>query len=170
VAEWCRGLADGDAAALAAAVAYYRKVIDPLQLGQVLEDLAVVHAVAGHVAAARAALREAVGVYEGLGAEWDIRRADARVRPYGIRRRHLAARRPATGWDALTPTEARVAALVGEGLSNPDIAARLFLSRNTVQSHVSRVLAKLQARSRVEVAMAAAARQRRSGQLPAAPA
>jgi DNA-binding NarL/FixJ family response regulator len=34
------------------------------------------------------------------------------------------------------------------------------LSRNTVQSHVSRVLAKLQARSRVEVAMAAAARQR----------
>jgi hypothetical protein len=49
---------------------------------------------------------------------------------------------------------------VSAGLSNPDIAARLFLSRNTVQSHMSRVLAKLQARSRVEVAMAAAARQR----------
>jgi DNA-binding CsgD family transcriptional regulator len=169
-AEWCQGLADGDAAALAGVVAYYRAVINPLHLGGALEDLAVAHAAAGDVAAARAALREAVAVYAGLGAEWDIRRADARVRPFGIRRRHLAARRPATGWDALTPTEAKIAGLVGEGLSNPDIAARLFLSRNTVQSHMSKVLAKLQARSRVEVAMAAAARQRRSGQLPAAPA
>jgi DNA-binding CsgD family transcriptional regulator len=169
-AAWCRGLADGDAAALAEVAACYRRIARPLELGQVLEDLAAVRAAAGDVAAARAALREAVQVYAGLGAEWDIRRADARVRPYGIRRRHLAARRPATGWDALTPTEAKIAALVGEGLSNPDIAARLFLSRNTVQSHVSKVLAKLQARSRVEVAMAAAARQRQSGQLPAAPA
>jgi DNA-binding CsgD family transcriptional regulator len=162
VARLCRGLADGDAAALGEAVAYYRTVTRPLALGQALEDLAVVRAAAGDVAAAKAALREAVQLYAGLGAEWDIRRADARVRPYGIRRRHLAARRPATGWDALTPTEAKIAALVGEGLSNPDIGKRLFLSRNTVQSHMRQVLGKLQARSRVEVAMAAAAR----GQLP----
>jgi DNA-binding CsgD family transcriptional regulator len=169
-AAWCRGLADGDAAALGEAVAYYRTVARPLELGQALEDLAVVRAAAGDAMAAKAALREAVQVYDGLGAEWDIRRADARVRPYGIRRRHLGARRPVTGWGALTPTEAKIAALVGEGLSNPDIAARLFLSRNTVQSHMRQVLAKLQARSRVEVAMAAAARQRRAGQLPAQPA
>jgi DNA-binding NarL/FixJ family response regulator len=42
--------------------------------------------------------------------------------------------------------------LVAEGLSNPDIAAGLFLSRNTVQTHVSRILAKLGARSRTEIA------------------
>jgi DNA-binding CsgD family transcriptional regulator len=165
-ARWCRGLADGDAAALAGAVAYYRTLTRPLELGQALEDLAVVRAAAGEVAAAKAALQEAVQVYAGLGAEWDIRRADARVRPFGIRRRHLAARRPAAGWDALTPTEAKIAALVGEGLSNPDIGKRLFLSRNTVQSHMRQVLAKLQARSRVEVATAAAARRPRPGQVP----
>ena len=55
------------------------------------------------------------------------------------------------GWAALTPTEVKVAYLVGEGLSNPDIGKRLFLSRYTVQVHVSKILAKLQVRSRVEV-------------------
>lgn len=55
-------------------------------------------------------------------------------------------------WDALTPTEQKVAHLVADGLSNPDIAAELFLSRNTVQTHVSHILAKLGARSRAEVA------------------
>jgi DNA-binding CsgD family transcriptional regulator/tetratricopeptide (TPR) repeat protein len=164
---WCRGLADGDPAALAGAVASYRTVVTSrLELGQVLEDLAVVRAAGGEVAAAKAALREAVQVYDGLGAEWDIRRADTRVRPYGIRRRHLGTRRPETGWDALTPTEAKIAVLVGEGLSNPDIGKRLFLSRNTVQSHMRKVLAKLQARSRVEVAMAAADRRSRPGPVP----
>jgi DNA-binding CsgD family transcriptional regulator len=165
-ALWCRGLADGDPAALAEVVAYYRtrQEIGSLKLGQALEDLAVLRAAGGEVAAAKAALREAVQLYSDLGAEWDIRRADTRIRPYGIRRRHLGTRRPATGWDALTPTEAKIAGLVGEGLSNPDIGKRLFLSRNTVQSHMRNILAKLQARSRVEVATAAAAR------LPAAAA
>jgi DNA-binding CsgD family transcriptional regulator len=159
--RWCRGLANADPADLAETVAYCRMVNWPLELGRALEDLAVVHGAAGDTAAAKAALREAVQVYDGLGAEWHIRRADTRVRPYGIRRRHLGTRRPETGWEALTPTEAKVAELVAEGLSNPDIGKRLFLSRNTVQSHMRKVLAKLQARSRVEVAMAASARQRR---------
>ncbi len=117
----------------------------------------MVRAAGGDVVAAKAALREAVQVYSGLGAEWDILRADARVRPYGVRRRHLGARRPATGWAALTPTETKIACLVGEGLSNPDIGKRLFLSRNTVESHMRKILAKLQVRSRVEVATAAVA-------------
>jgi DNA-binding CsgD family transcriptional regulator len=156
-ARWCRGLVDGDPVALAGVAAYYRSFALPLMLGQVLEDLAVVLAAGGDAAGARAALLEAVEVYGGLGAEWDVRRADARVRPYGIRRRRVGARRPETGWEALTPTEAKVALLVSEGLSNPDIGRRLFLSRNTVESHVRRVLAKLQVRSRVEVATRAVA-------------
>ena len=51
----------------------------------------------------------------------------------------------------------RVAHLVAQGLSNPGVAARLFLSRNTVQTHVSHILAKLEVSSRVEIIRLAAA-------------
>jgi DNA-binding NarL/FixJ family response regulator len=49
-----------------------------------------------------------------------------------------------------------VAFLVADGLSNPEVATELFLSRRTVQTHVSNILMKLGARSRVEVANEAA--------------
>jgi len=52
--------------------------------------------------------------------------------------------------------EARIADLVAEGLSNPDIAAKLYLSRRTVQTHVSNILAKLQVNSRAGIVRAAA--------------
>jgi DNA-binding CsgD family transcriptional regulator len=55
------------------------------------------------------------------------------------------------GWQALSPTEAKIAALVADGRSNPDIAAELLLSRSTVQTHVSHILGKLGARSRAEI-------------------
>ena len=64
-----------------------------------------------------------------------------------------AGRRPAgpkAGWDALTETERRVAALLAEGLSDPDIAACMFTSRRTVQFHVSNILAKLDLSSRAD--------------------
>ena len=51
----------------------------------------------------------------------------------------------------MTPSESRIARLVAQGLSNPDIAAELQLSRNTVQTHVSHILSKLQMRSRLEL-------------------
>jgi DNA-binding NarL/FixJ family response regulator len=69
-------------------------------------------------------------------------------------RAHLR-RRPQTGWRSLTEMERQVAALVAAGQSNPDIAAQLFISRRTVESHVSRILAKLQVSSRWEVKDAA---------------
>jgi DNA-binding CsgD family transcriptional regulator len=64
--------------------------------------------------------------------------------------------RPRTGWDSLTPTERRVVALVAEGLSNPQIGERLYLSRRTVQTHVGHVFGKLGLSSRTELAAAAA--------------
>lgn len=62
------------------------------------------------------------------------------------------------GWASLTGTERTVAMLLAEGLSNPDIAARMFISRRTVQFHVSNILAKLGLSSRVELAALVARR------------
>ena len=65
------------------------------------------------------------------------------------RRRNAAAAVPAElASSGVTVREAEVLRLLGEGLSNADIAAKLFLSVRTVETHVSSLLAKLQARSR----------------------
>ena len=78
--------------------------------------------------------------------------AIARLRRHGIRpRRGGRQAQAAAGWDALTPTEAKIASLIADGRSNPEIAADLFLSRNPVQTHVSHILAKLGAHSRAEI-------------------
>jgi DNA-binding CsgD family transcriptional regulator len=71
-------------------------------------------------------------------------------------------RRAATGWAALTTTETKVAALVAEGQTNREIADALAMSRHTVDTHVARILAKLQARSRLEIVRAAAAPPQRA--------
>ncbi|HYP24794.1 MAG TPA: helix-turn-helix transcriptional regulator [Actinomycetota bacterium] len=58
----------------------------------------------------------------------------------------------ARGWDALTAAELRVIALVTEGLTNPQIAARLFVSAQTVKTHMKNVFRKLGVSSRAELA------------------
>ncbi|HVT75725.1 MAG TPA: AAA family ATPase [Acidimicrobiales bacterium] len=62
------------------------------------------------------------------------------------------AKRPTTGWEALTPTELRVVALVALGRTNPQVATELFVSPRTVETHLSHVFAKLGLSSRVELA------------------
>jgi DNA-binding CsgD family transcriptional regulator len=152
-ASHSRGLADDDPAPVLAAADYYQSSGRPLEHALALEDAAVLLAARGDQGAARRAAGDAIRAYRDLGARWDLRRAAARLHRTGIRvgkGGQLA--RPARGWESLTPTEAKIAYLVAQGRSNPDIAAELWLSRNTVQSHVSHILAKLRARSRMEIA------------------
>ncbi|MFF5292488.1 helix-turn-helix transcriptional regulator [Paractinoplanes globisporus] len=63
--------------------------------------------------------------------------------------------RPATGWSSLTPTELEVVRLVAEGLTNPQIGARLLMSRGTVKTHLSHIFTKLDTTTRAQLAAAA---------------
>jgi predicted ATPase/DNA-binding CsgD family transcriptional regulator len=64
--------------------------------------------------------------------------------------------RPSSGWASLTPTELEVVRLAAEGLTNPAIGARLFMSRSTVKTHLSHIFTKLDIANRTELANVAA--------------
>jgi len=96
---------------------------------------------------ARAEARAALEAFERLKAARHADAATAQLRSLGVR---SSTARAVEG--VLTRREDEVLELVGHGLSNPDIAERLFISRKTVEHHVSNVLAKLGLRSRAEAA------------------
>jgi predicted ATPase/DNA-binding CsgD family transcriptional regulator len=77
-----------------------------------------------------------------------------------------ADRAPASPWDQLTARERQVAALVAQGMTNREIAARLVVSKRTVDAHVEHILAKLGFSSRVQVAALAAVPAARPGEAP----
>jgi len=150
---------DHDAARLLTAADRYDDAGRPLLRAKALEAAAGHFVEAGDRGQARAAFTGAVEVYTSLGAAADIARLQATFRAHGIRRGpHAKHRRARSGWDSLTPTEIKIAAFVEEGLSNPEIAARLLLSRRTVATHVSHILKKLDVHSRTDIAREAALR------------
>jgi DNA-binding CsgD family transcriptional regulator len=82
-------------------------------------------------------------------------RLDAPAAVAYARRARGERRRPAFGWDSLTPTELEVVRLAAAGLTNPAIGERLFISRGTVKTHLLHVFAKLDMHTRAELAAAA---------------
>jgi len=147
-ARHARALADRDTVQLLAVADEYQRAGRPLFAARAREQAAQM-------------LQQAIAGYESMEADWDLTRADSLLRTLGVHRgKKGPRRRPRSGWDALTDTELIVAGLVAEGLSNPQIGARMYLSRRTVQYHVSNILTKLDIVSRVELAALVA---RRSG-------
>ncbi|MGH3986411.1 MAG: LuxR C-terminal-related transcriptional regulator [Pseudonocardiaceae bacterium] len=105
--------------------------------------------------------RRALATFEALGAALDGDRVAAFLRSLGV-----TARTGPKGVGPLTMREQEVLRLLGSGLSNPEIAARLHVSRKTASHHVSNVLAKLNLRNRAEAAAYAAGVLRAAGDPP----
>jgi DNA-binding CsgD family transcriptional regulator/tetratricopeptide (TPR) repeat protein len=149
-AERCRGLlSHGDEAVehFVAALGYdpsaqrpFERARTELALGETLRRMR-------RRSDARVHLRNAMDVFERLGAApWaDRARAELRATGETVRRRD-----PSTV-EQLTPQELLIARLAGGGVSNPDIAAKLFLSRRTVEYHLRKVFTKLGVTSRLEL-------------------
>ncbi len=158
-ALYCRGLQEHDATRLLTAAERYSEASRPLLTAKALEAAAGEFVSADDRGQARAAFTRAVEIYTSLGAAIDAARLQARFRAYGIRRGpHAKHRQARSGWDSLTPAETKIAEFVEGGLSNPEIAAKLLLSRRTVATHVSHILKKLDVHSRTDIAREAARR------------
>src|SRR5258706_17536 len=101
-------------------------------------------------------LSRALVLFADSGAVWDAGRLRGRLRALGVRRRLVVAQRPTSGWAALTDSEGAVARLVAQGLTNRELAAKLFISHHTVSGHLRSVFRKLAINSRVELTRLAA--------------
>jgi DNA-binding NarL/FixJ family response regulator len=145
----CRALVDADPDVAVAAVSAYQDARRPVERALAQAQAAVALADAGRVDDARPHFRAAVDTFDALDLRYEENGLRSAMRRHGIRWRRPRPRRPTTGWHALTPTEQQVAELVAQGLTNPDIAARLFVSRYTVEGHLKQVFAKLGITSRV---------------------
>lgn len=151
-ALWCSALESGDPEPLLTAAERYRKVGRWMEKATALGDAAVLLAEHGRRSEAQLCLDEAATDLDELGALWDVRRIENRMREFGLTRSLPEPARTARGWSALSALESQIAQLVAAGHSNPEIARRLSLPRRTVQAHVTRILGKLGLAARIGIA------------------
>jgi len=131
--------------------ASYREAIERLGRTPLRPELARAHLLYGEWlrrearrADARAQLRTAHDMFAAIGMEAFAERARRELAATG----ETARQRTVEARDTLTPQEAQIARLASDGLSNPEIAAQLFISARTVQYHLGKVFAKLEISSR----------------------
>lgn len=142
-----QGESQAAVARLAAAQTWFGLLEMPLEVARTRMMLA--QAMAPYdPAPAVAEARIALAVFEDLGAAADADAAAAWLRAAGA----TAARVGPRGLGLLTKREHDVLAVLAEGLPNPEIAARLYISRRTVEHHVASILSKLGVRNRTEAA------------------
>ena len=158
-ARHAHGLVDSDPCAVQEAAELHRHVG---ARAAAWEDAGVLRLGSGDRSAGRDLLERAAAAYLQCGAERDAARVRSRLRAIGVRSRHgRRADRPVSGWASLTDTERAVAALVAEGLTNAEVAERMYLSRHTVDFNLRQMFRKLGIRSRV--ALTRLYLERRSG-------
>ena len=141
-----RGDASAAVAHLEEARRTWSRLERPFELARARFDIAVSLATSERELAIGHA-RRALASFETLGAGLDADRAAAFLRSLGVN-----ARTGAKGVGLLTTREQEVLRLLGAGHSNPEIAARLHVSRKTASHHVSSILTKLTLRNRAEAA------------------
>jgi DNA-binding CsgD family transcriptional regulator len=152
-AAHAHGIVHDDPESLSRAAGTY---VGPWNRASAAEDLGALLGGSDPEAAIRA-LDQALAGYQRIGATRDAARGRARLRRLGVRRRHWnQAERPTSGWESLTDTERNVATLVAQGLTNPQVATRMYVSPHTVKFHLRQIFVKLDIGSRVELARTAA--------------
>ena len=132
----------GARAACAQALVHHERLPMPFELGRTLLVTGMIERRAKHKTTARESLNRALGIFECLGAPLWADKA----------RRELPKTATRTSGERLTETERRVTALVAKGQTNREVAATLFITENTVQTHVRHIFLKLGVRSRTELA------------------
>ena len=146
-----RGLWQASAHDLQTAASLFATGPRPLAAASALEDLGRLQASAGATVDAIRSLDRALAVNAQAGASWDAARVRGRLRQLGVLRRNAIPKRPGTGWEALTRTEASVARLASQGKTNREIAETLFISPHTVDSHLRHIFEKLGVNSRIHL-------------------
>lgn len=135
-------------ALLAEAVAVLKTSPARLPRARALLDLGAAERAAGERDRAQETLRAVLELADEIGAPGLVAEAREQLRALGRRPRRAAR----SGIDALTPSERRVADLAARGLSTPQIAHRLFITRKTVESHLGQAYRKLGVSGRAELA------------------